>query len=126
MTHPVTTAELDSEPVCGPNGFEETRETSATVPASLRPLVPGGCGPDGEDPRAARSARFPVRAGSNARRRIVLETDGNAVEEAEGLFGQSLEIARRQEAKSFELRDATSLARLWQRRGAARAQPRVP
>jgi predicted ATPase len=39
------------------------------------------------------------------------------VEEAEALFGQSLEIARRQEAKTFELRAATSLARLWQRQG---------
>jgi hypothetical protein len=38
--------------------------------------------------------------------------DGNPVEEAEALFGQSLEIARRQEAKMFELRAATSLARL--------------
>jgi predicted ATPase len=43
--------------------------------------------------------------------------DGNAVEEAEALFGQSLEIARRQEAKTFELRAATSLARLWRRQG---------
>ena len=35
-----------------------------------------------------------------------------------------MEIARRQEAKTFELRAATSLARLWQRQGkrdAARA-----
>ena len=31
--------------------------------------------------------------------------------------GQSLEIARRQAAKTFELRAATSLARLWQRQG---------
>jgi predicted ATPase len=55
---------------------------------------------------------------------ILLDMDGNAVEEAEVLFGQSLEIARRQEAKTFELRAATSLARLWQRQGkraAARA-----
>jgi predicted ATPase len=50
--------------------------------------------------------------------------NGSAAEEAEGLFGQALEIARRQEAKTFELRAATSLARLWQRQGkrdAARA-----
>jgi predicted ATPase len=50
--------------------------------------------------------------------------DGDAVEDAEALFGQALEIARRQEAKTFELRTATSLARLWQRQGkraAARA-----
>jgi predicted ATPase len=50
--------------------------------------------------------------------------DGNAASEAKALFGQSLEIARRQEAKTLELRAATSLARLWQRQGkraAARA-----
>ncbi len=41
--------------------------------------------------------------------------DRNAVEEAEALFGRSLEIARRQEAKSFELRASASLARLWHR-----------
>lgn len=51
------------------------------------------------------------------RAEILLDRDGNAVEEAEALFGQSLEIARRQEAKTFELRAATSLARLWQRQG---------
>ena len=53
-----------------------------------------------------------------------LERDGSAVDEAEALFGQSLEIARRQEAKTFELRAAMGLARLWQRQGkrdAARA-----
>ena len=43
--------------------------------------------------------------------------DGDGVEEAEARFGQSLEIARRQEAKAFELRAATSLSRLWQRQG---------
>ena len=37
--------------------------------------------------------------------------------EAEVLFRRALEIARAQEAKSFELRAATSLARLWQRQG---------
>jgi class 3 adenylate cyclase/predicted ATPase len=51
------------------------------------------------------------------RAEILLDMDGNAAPEAEALFGQSLEIARRQEAKTFELRAATSLARLWQRQG---------
>jgi class 3 adenylate cyclase/predicted ATPase len=58
------------------------------------------------------------------RAQILLDADRGAVEEAEALFGQSLKIARRQEAKAFELRAATSLARLWQRQGkrdAARA-----
>jgi len=58
------------------------------------------------------------------RAEILLDMDGTAIEEAEALFHQSLGIARRQEAKTFELRAATSLARLWQRHGkrdAARA-----
>jgi len=58
------------------------------------------------------------------RAEILLDMDGDVVEEAEALLAQSLEIARRQEAKTFELRAATSLARLWQRQGkhdAARA-----
>jgi class 3 adenylate cyclase/predicted ATPase len=58
------------------------------------------------------------------RAEILLAMDADAVEEADALFGHSLEIARRQEAKTFELRAATSLARLWQRQGkraAARA-----
>ena len=48
---------------------------------------------------------------------ILLDTDGTAVEEAEALLHQSLAIARRQEARTFELRAATSPARLWQRQG---------
>ncbi len=55
---------------------------------------------------------------------ILLDQGEDAVEEAAALFGHSLEIARRQETKMFELRAATSLARLWQRQGkraAARA-----
>jgi predicted ATPase len=47
------------------------------------------------------------------------QTVGSAhpTEEAEALFRKALEIARRQEAKTFELRAATSLARLWHRQG---------
>src|SRR5262249_20228856 len=37
--------------------------------------------------------------------------------EAETCFHQALQIARRQQAKSLELRAAMSLARLWQRQG---------
>jgi predicted ATPase len=37
--------------------------------------------------------------------------------QAEACFQQALAIARRQQAKSWELRAATSLARLWQRQG---------
>ena len=37
--------------------------------------------------------------------------------EAETCFGQALDIARHQQAKSWELRAAMSLSRLWQRHG---------
>ncbi len=38
-------------------------------------------------------------------------------QEAESCFRQALDSAHRQEAKSLELRAATSLSRLWQRQG---------
>ena len=37
--------------------------------------------------------------------------------EAEACFHQALDIARRQQAKSLELRAAVSLGQLWQRQG---------
>ena len=37
--------------------------------------------------------------------------------QAEACFEQALAVARRQQAKSWELRAATSLARLWQHQG---------
>jgi len=40
--------------------------------------------------------------------------------QAETCFHQALAVARQQQAKSFELRAATSLARLWQSQGSAR------
>jgi adenylate cyclase len=39
------------------------------------------------------------------------------VSEAEECFQKAIDIARKQEAKSWELRAATSLARLWQQQG---------
>jgi predicted ATPase len=44
--------------------------------------------------------------------------------EAQVCFGQALHAARRQEAKMWELRAATSLARVWQRQG-RREEPRA-
>jgi predicted ATPase len=62
-----------------------------------------------------------IQAGA---RRATLESSAPLVasgaspgEEAEASLYQALSIARRQEAKSLELRAATSLARLWQRQG---------
>jgi tetratricopeptide (TPR) repeat protein len=47
---------------------------------------------------------------------IVL-AEGGAPADAEAAFLRSLDVARAQEAKSFELRTATSLARLWRDQG---------
>jgi predicted ATPase len=44
--------------------------------------------------------------------------------EAEACFQQAIDVARRQQAKAFELRAAMSLARLWQRQAKpAQARP---
>ena len=40
-----------------------------------------------------------------------------SLQEAENCFQQAIEVARRQQAKSWELRATTSLARLWQQQG---------
>jgi predicted ATPase len=48
---------------------------------------------------------------------LLLRQTGTPQEEAEACFQQALEVARRQEAKSLELRAAMSLARLWQYQG---------
>jgi predicted ATPase len=45
------------------------------------------------------------------------ECDTPDEQRAETSFRRALEIARRQQAKSWELRAATSLARLWGERG---------
>jgi predicted ATPase len=48
---------------------------------------------------------------------LLLRQLGPDAQEAEGCLHQALDIARRQEAKSLELRAAVSLARLWQQQG---------
>ena len=45
---------------------------------------------------------------------LLLQQSPSNPTEAESCFHHALEIARTQQAKSFELRTATSLARLWQ------------
>ena len=45
---------------------------------------------------------------------IVLRQSVTPQEEAEAWLRQALDVARRQQAKSLELRAATSLCRLWQ------------
>ena len=48
---------------------------------------------------------------------LLLQQSSDNQAEAETCFHHALDIARNQQAKSFELRTATSLARLWQQQG---------
>jgi predicted ATPase len=48
---------------------------------------------------------------------LLLIEQGQKVGEAEGCFWKALDTARRQQAKSLELRAAMSLSRLWQKQG---------
>ena len=48
---------------------------------------------------------------------LLLQQHSDNQAEAENCFHHSLEIARNQQAKSLELRAATSMARLWQQQG---------
>jgi class 3 adenylate cyclase/predicted ATPase len=48
---------------------------------------------------------------------VLLQHPGMLQAEAETCFRQALDVARRQEAKSLELRAAMSLSRLWQQQG---------
>lgn len=48
-----------------------------------------------------------------------------AAEDAESCFEQAIDLARRQEAKSLELRATTSLARLWRDLGRREGAYRV-
>jgi class 3 adenylate cyclase/predicted ATPase len=49
--------------------------------------------------------------------KLLLAGSVNDIDAAEAAFGEALSIAREQEAKSLELRAATSLARLWRDQG---------
>src|SRR6266704_6437222 len=48
---------------------------------------------------------------------LLLQQNAAKQAEAESCFAQAMAIAHNQQAKSFELRAATSLARLWQQQG---------
>ena len=48
---------------------------------------------------------------------LLLQQHSDNATEAESCFHHALDIARHQQAKSFELRSAMSLARLWQQQG---------
>ena len=48
---------------------------------------------------------------------LLLQQNSDNQAEAESCFQHALDIAHNQQAKSLELRAATSLARLWQRQG---------
>jgi predicted ATPase len=52
---------------------------------------------------------------------LLLQQSSDNQDEAENCFQQAITVAQNQQAKSFELRAATSLARLWQQPGKRQA-----
>jgi predicted ATPase len=58
---------------------------------------------------------FPYARSTNEAPRLL--DAGSDAYEVELLFNKAIELARRQKAKSLELRGAMSLARLWQQQG---------
>jgi class 3 adenylate cyclase/predicted ATPase/ribosomal protein L40E len=66
---------------------------------------------------AAQTGQFFFDSELNRLRGEIVLASGGALAEAEGHFHDARDIARGQEAKSFELRAATSLARLWRNQG---------
>ena len=51
---------------------------------------------------------------------LLLLNDADNIADAEACFQKAIDVARGQSAKSWELRAATSLARLWQGQGKTR------
>jgi predicted ATPase len=62
-------------------------------------------------------ARFSAAELSRLQGALLLQQAVPDAAQAEACFQQALAIARQQQAKSWELRAATSLARLWQSQG---------
>jgi len=69
-----------------------------------------------EAKQKAKSKRQKAKVETNPQS-LTPNPQGDAEQEAEGYFLKAIEIAREQSAKSWELRAATSLARLWQQQG---------
>ena len=69
-----------------------------------------------QESQRSKASPEPARRGKG--QMLVLSgVEGSKVEEAEACFHTAVEVARRQKAKSWELRASTSLARLWQLQG---------
>ena len=64
-----------------------------------------------------REAKFCMACGASLVQESEFQSPKSKVEEAEECFLEAIEIARKQQAKSWELRATTSLARLWQQQG---------
>ena len=88
-------------------GAEFTVESRKPVLSPLRPY----------SGQASAPLRTGAVEGAKVKRRRSKVEGAKVQEEAEDCFQKALDVARRQSAKSFELRAATSLARLWQQQG---------
>jgi predicted ATPase len=67
--------------------------------------------------REARGWRLDTGSLSSQAPSLKPQVSPEVAQEAEGCFHKAVEIARKQQAKSLELRATMSLARLWQQQG---------
>jgi len=93
-------------------------------------LLAEACGDAGQTDEGLRLLEMALRAAESSGERwweaelhrlrgelVLREGTRQAVQTAEANFRRGLDVARRQQARSLELRAAVSLSRLWQRRG---------
>jgi hypothetical protein len=73
----------------------------------------------GDVPKPADAARehFSLPETYRIKGKLLLTRSVNDTDAAEATFGEALSVARAQQAKSLELRAATSMARLWRDQG---------
>jgi predicted ATPase len=115
-------------------GLEELREQAALrIRHEMLPLLAEACaraGRPGEGlPVLAEALEFADATGESflqaethrLKGELLLQHDPTVARDAEVCFHQALEVARRQQARSLELRAALSLARLWDRQGKTQA-----
>ncbi|MGH8005786.1 MAG: ATP-binding protein [Candidatus Binatia bacterium] len=88
---------------------------------TLQQLSVVSCQLSVEENQKAKACPEPSRRGKKQKAKVSnpqpLTPNPHAEAEAEACFHKAIDIARRQEAKSLELRAVVSLSRLWQRQG---------
>jgi len=89
---------------------EQTAEGLSTVAEALTAVEKTG-------ERLFEAELYRIKGQLSLQSEQVKASQGKSIEEAERCFLKAIEVARRQQAKSLELRASTSLSRLWLQQG---------